>query len=55
VTCGCLQIRVQLSKEFVQDLGRVQEENTILYRETLQVGVKTCTSALCRLPAQPGA
>jgi hypothetical protein len=28
---------VQLSKEFVQDLSRVQEENTILYRETLQV------------------
>ena len=33
------QIRVQLSREFIQDLGLVKEENQALLQETLMVGL----------------
>ena len=36
-----MQIRVQLSKEFIQDLAGIHDENNVLLRETLNVRTLT--------------
>lgn len=42
---ACTQIRTQISREFVQDLQAVAEENAILLRETLSVSLSLDATA----------